>query len=78
MSDCTMTVDFSHMGDDDGEGGSWIVLPRIDGVISVIPSLLITQLIYGEIKPSDIDDGDMLVRSILARYLEILRPEADE
>ncbi len=47
-----------------------LVIPRLDGVVSVIPRSVIEDIVIGRLKPKSVDNWDAIIKTILWEWLQ--------
>lgn len=47
-----------------------LVIPRLDGVVSVMPRSVIEDVVSGKLKPESVDDWDSIMKTILWEWLQ--------
>lgn len=51
---------------------SHLVIPTLDGNVQVVPCEVIQKLIFQEMRFEELEDWEMIVRSILAEWLKAI------
>lgn len=51
-----------------------MVIPRLDGVVSVMPRSVIEDIVNGKLKITDVDDWDIITRTIFQEWLSHYDP----
>ena len=55
----------------------YVMLPTLDGNVHVIPAIVLKQIVYGEREILDIDDSNVIIRSIIFEWLDTMEKTGD-